>query len=247
MTSTDPIIQVRGLRKSYKKLEVLKGVSFDVYRGGVTTLIGPSGCGKSTCLRCINTLETINGGEVIFAGKTIDYKNHGMRRYVRQRVGMVFQSFNLFPHLTVAENIIIGPRKVLGMQHQKALQRAHELLERFDLAEKKNAMPDELSGGQQQRVAIIRALAMNPEVLLLDEITSALDPELTSEVLALVKQLADEGVTMILVSHAINFVKRIAKEIIFLENGVIVEKGPPEKVLSSPNDRVQKFLATVSD
>jgi len=247
MTRMQPIIEVCDLRKSYRDLEVLRGISFEVFRGGVTVLIGPSGCGKSTCLRCINTLETIDGGEVVFSGRAIDYNDHRVRRYVRQRVGIVFQSFNLFPHLDVEENVTVGPRKVLKMKRHEARERADELLKRFGLEDKATSMPDELSGGQQQRVAIIRAMAMNPEVLLLDEITSALDPELTSEVLALVKQLADEGVTMIIVSHEISFVKKIASQIIFLEDGSIIDKGIPDSVLSSSNERVKRFLATVAE
>jgi len=245
MSENYPIIELRNVWKSFGKLQVLKGISFEVFRGQVKGLIGPSGCGKSTCLRCINTLEVIDKGELIFKGAPIDYKNRKMCRYIREKIGIVFQAFNLFPHLNVEENITIGPRKVLGIRGSEARRRAYELLAKFGLKDKARAMPDELSGGQQQRVAIIRALAMDPELLLLDEITSALDPELTGEVLTLVKQLAQEGRTMVLVSHEIPFVKNVVDELIFLDGGVIVEAGPPERVLSSSNERVQRFLGSI--
>jgi len=247
MSMNGAIIELLGVWKSFGPLEVLKGLSFEVDKGTVTTLIGPSGCGKSTCLRCINTLEDVNKGSIRFKGQIIDYRDQKVKRNIRQRVGMVFQSYNLFPHMTVEENVTIAPRKVLGEKRAEARKRAQELLEQFGLGDKAKAMPDELSGGQQQRVALIRAMAMDPEVLLLDEITAALDPELTTEVLGAIRQLAEEGMTMVVVSHEIHFVKRLADQILFLEGGKVLESGPPDEVLGNPSERLRAFLSTIAE
>lgn len=247
MTVKTPIVELHDVWKSFGDNNVLQGVRFDVFEGTVTTLIGPSGCGKSTCLRCINTLERIDKGEIKFKGTAIDYDNAKMKRHVRQQIGIVFQSYNLFPHMTVEDNITVGPRKVLGRNRQESRDRARSLLVKFGLEEKADEMPDELSGGQQQRVALIRAMAMDPKVLLLDEITAALDPELTTEVLETVRQLAEEGMTMILVSHEIGFVRKIAEQILFLEHGKVLESGSPEKVFAHPSDRLETFLSSIME
>ena len=236
------VLQLERIVKRFGRLEVLRGIDLIVHERDVLVLIGPSGSGKSTCLRCINGLEVPDGGAVYFRGKRINFAERRQRRELRKRIGIVFQSYNLFPHLTVEENITIGPRKVLGIERRAAIQQAHQLLEKFGLLDKAQELPDRLSGGQQQRVAIIRALAMKPQVLLLDEVTSALDPELTREVLDLITQLAAEGMTMVVVSHEIPFVRRIATRIAFLEAGQIVIQGPAQEVLNSHNERVQKFL-----
>jgi len=241
----EAILRLEGVTKSFGKLVVLKGIDLAVRKGEVVALIGPSGSGKSTCLRCINGLEVPDSGRVYFRGRQVNFTNRHERREIRKHIGIVFQSYNLFPHMTVEENITIGPRKVLGEERGEALRRAHELLEKFGLADKARAMPDQLSGGQQQRVAIIRALAMKPEILLLDEVTSALDPELTREVLNLITQLAAEGLTMVLVSHEMAFVRRTAVRVAFMEAGRIVLEGPVNEVLNTDNERVRRFLVAL--
>ncbi|HEX8011654.1 MAG TPA: amino acid ABC transporter ATP-binding protein [Casimicrobiaceae bacterium] len=246
------MIQVRDLRKSYGPLKVLKGVSFSVAKGEVVVVLGPSGSGKSTLLRCINHLEDYQSGEIRIDGVTVGYSTDARGRNphseaanarLREQVGMVFQSFNLFPHRTVVENVMMGPVHVRGIAKQEARERAYALLAKVGLSEKADQYPAKLSGGQQQRVAIARALAMDPKVMLFDEVTSALDPELVGEVLRVIRQLAQEGMTMIIVTHEIHFARDVADRIIFMDDGVIVEQGLPERILSNASaDRLRLFL-----
>lgn len=236
------ILEVRGLEKSFAGLRVINGVSLRVNKGEVVFLVGPSGAGKSTVLRCMNFLETPDGGEVLFHGKAPDRSEQGLNTY-RSRVGMVFQHFNLFPHLNILQNITLAPLKCGLMSPEQAEDTARRLLERIGLAEKALAYPAQLSGGQKQRVAIVRALAMNPELLLFDEPTSALDPEMVGEVQTLMKELAEDGMTMIVVSHDIAFACDMADRIIFLEKGRILEDDTPEELRSSSNARIREFLA----
>ncbi|WP_405577649.1 amino acid ABC transporter ATP-binding protein [Streptomyces sp. NBC_01190] len=253
--TTASLVRVRGLRKSFGAHQVLDGVDLDVRRGEVTVLLGPSGSGKSTLLRSINHLERPDAGFVEVGGEIIGYRYRegrlhelGSRAITRQRarVGMVFQQFNLFPHLTVVENIVEAPIAVHGVPRKQAAARARELLERVGLAGRESAYPRQLSGGQQQRVAIARALAMEPELLLFDEPTSALDPELVGEVLAVIKDLADSGMTMIVVTHEIGFAREVADTVVFLDGGRIIESGVPSDVLDRPrHERARAFLAAV--
>lgn len=231
--------------KFYGDLHVLKSLSLDVYRGDVFSLIGPSGSGKSTALRCINALEPIQGGEVWIGDEKIDFANEPQKRKIRQRIGIVFQSYNLFPHLSVEGNIILGPTRIRGVPLREAKERARELLAQVGLEDKVDAYPEQLSGGQRQRVAIARALAMEPEALLLDEVTSALDPELVREVVATIRKLADQGVTMVYVGHDMNLVREISSQVAFLEKGQVVEMGPVEEVFASSNPRLRRFLEEV--
>ena len=252
---TDKILEVRGLTKTYggeklkgdKKatptLDVLKGIDIDIYRGDVVCLIGPSGCGKSTFLRCLNRLEEPDGGEVIFNGKAVT--DHDID-HVRQKMGMVFQHFNLFPHLTVKKNITLAPVKLGLMKQAEADAKAMELLERIGLADKADTYPNMLSGGQKQRIAIVRALAMNPDVLLFDEPTSALDPEMVGEVLELMKELARSGMTMVCVTHEMGFAREVASRVIFIDEGVVkVDKQPKEFFANQENERKKAFLSKV--
>jgi len=239
------VVQLKNVSKSFGKVQALRNISFKVSEGDILTLIGPSGCGKSTCLRCINALETIDSGELWIDGMKVNYKNERQKREIRQKVGIVFQSFNLFPHLTVEGNIMLGLIKVQKMSKNKAREVASYWLKNIGMEEKARNTPDELSGGQQQRAAISRALAMKPRILLLDEITSALDPELTREVLELIKELAEQRMTMIVVSHELGFVRKLANTIVFLENGKIVEKGSTEQMFNSDNKRLRDFLERI--
>jgi polar amino acid transport system ATP-binding protein len=247
------MIEVRNLRKSYGALKVLNGISFDVDKGEVVVILGPSGSGKSTMLRCINLLEEFDGGEIRIDGEAIGYAedSHGVRRRrkewenarLREQVGMVFQSFNLFPHRTVLENVMIGPLKVQRQPREKIEPMARDLLRKVGLADKADQYPARLSGGQQQRVAIARALAMQPKVMLFDEVTSALDPELVGEVLRVIRQLTQEGMTMIIVTHEIHFARDVGDRIVFIDGGVIVEEGPPATLLANAaSDRLKMFL-----
>jgi polar amino acid transport system ATP-binding protein len=238
-------LRVDGLHKSFGKLEVLRGIDLAVGEHEVVCLIGASGSGKSTLLRCINLLEEINGGRIWIEGQEVSAQGVNVDR-VRRRVGIVFQSFNLFPHMSVMGNITLAPRKVLHLSQADAEKSAMELLERFGLADKRDDYPDRLSGGQQQRAAIVRALAMKPDVLLLDEITSALDPELVAEVLDVIRELAREGMTMILATHEMGFARDVADRVCFLDEGVILEEGPPAEILSAPKqERTQRFLQRI--
>ena len=248
-----PMIEVKELRKSFGALDVLKGVSFQVAKGEVVVVLGPSGSGKSTMLRCINLLEDFQHGEIRIDGSLIGYRMDGDGRRVphseienarlREQVGMVFQSFNLFPHRTALENVMMGPLRVRGLARAQARNLALELMGKVGLADKADEYPIRLSGGQQQRVAIARSLAMKPKVMLFDEVTSALDPELVGEVLRVVRQLAQEGMTMIIVTHEIPFARDVGDNIIFMDGGVILETGPPAQVIADPSsDRLKLFL-----
>ena len=246
---SDPLVRIRGLRKSFGALEVLQGIDLELRPGDVLALIGPSGSGKSTLIRCMNMLEAPSSGEVLFHGRQVcqSFKGRGQRvgtGELRRRVGMVFQHFHLFPHRTVLQNITQGPIVVLGEAPAQAQARARALLDRVGLLDKCDAYPNHLSGGQKQRVAIARALAMNPAPPLLPEPTSALDPELVGEVLAVIRDLASQGMTMILVTHEMGFAADVASRVVFMEAGRIVESGPPEEVLARPRtERLQAFLA----
>ncbi|MFM8554438.1 MAG: amino acid ABC transporter ATP-binding protein [Acidimicrobiales bacterium] len=238
-------ISLRGVTKRFGDHTVLDGVDLDVEQGQCVALIGPSGSGKSTLLRCINLLEPIDDGAVMIDGVDVSLPGHDANS-VRRRVGMVFQSFNLFPHMTVTENITLSPVRVLGTPHERAVTRAHELLERFGLTDKAGDYPDRLSGGQQQRVAIVRALAVEPEVLLLDEITSALDPELVGEVLDVVRELKASGMTLVVATHEMGFARETSDLVCVLDGGRIIERGEPRRVLSEPStERARQFLDRV--
>nr|WP_206529593.1 amino acid ABC transporter ATP-binding protein [Brevibacillus sp. SYP-B805] len=239
------IIQVTDLHKNYGKLEVLKGITTQVAEREVVCVIGPSGSGKSTFLRCLNQLEEVTSGRIVIDGKDLTDPRTDINK-VREEVGMVFQRFNLFPHKTVLENITLAPIKVKKMAPEDAKKRALELLEKVGLRDKADVYPDRLSGGQMQRVAIARALAMNPKVMLFDEPTSALDPELVGEVLAVMKQLAKEGMTMVVVTHEMGFAREVGDRVIFMDRGVIMEEGTPEQIFTNPkNERLRSFLSSV--
>ncbi len=238
-------IELDAVRKSYADHEVLRGVDLAVAKHDVVCLIGASGSGKSTLLRCVNALETIDSGTVHLGGDVVSGPGVDLNR-LRRRVGMVFQSYNLFPHMTVRQNVALAPRKLLGLSAAAADARALELLARVGLQSKADAHPDQLSGGQQQRVAIVRSLAMDPEVVLLDEITSALDPELVAEVLTIVRELAADGMTMMLATHEMAFAREVADLVVFLDQGVILEQGPPEQIFGDPREaRTRDFLRQI--
>jgi polar amino acid transport system ATP-binding protein len=238
-------LELRGVEKRFGDNLVLRGIDMDVGEHQVVSLIGGSGSGKSTLLRCINALEPVDGGTISVEGKVISGAGVDVDRH-RRDVGIVFQSFNLFPHMTVLQNITLAPRQVLGLSKGDAEARADALLERVGLVEKRKGYPDSLSGGQQQRVAIIRALAMQPKLLLLDEITSALDPELVAEVLNIVRELAHEGMTMLLATHEMSFCREVSSVVCFLDAGLICEQGPPEQIFTEPtNPRTQAFLKRI--
>jgi ABC-type polar amino acid transport system ATPase subunit len=249
----EPMVRLKGVHKSYGDLEVLKGVDLDVGKGEVVCILGPSGSGKSTLLRCVNLLEPPEEGEIFLEGKDI-CKGPGSGTgeqswnldFVRQRVGMVFQQFNLFPHKSVLDNVTLAPRTVLDKSRAECEGKAKALLERVGLGDKFDQYPERLSGGQQQRVAIARALAMEPHVMLFDEVTSALDPELVKEVLDTMRELASEGMTMLVVTHEIGFAKEVGDQVVFMDGGVIVEQGKPADVLDNPREeRTKKFLGLV--
>jgi polar amino acid transport system ATP-binding protein len=245
VTDDGAALLLEGVHKSFGALEVLRGIDLSVAPHEVVCLIGASGSGKSTLLKCVNLLEPINSGRIFVEGQEITTRGVDVNR-IRQRIGIVFQAFNLFPHMTVLQNIILGPRQALGWERSRALDRASELLERFGLQDKTNDYPDRLSGGQQQRVAIIRALAMNPDIMLLDEVTSALDPELVGEVLNLIRELAGEGMTMVIATHEMGFARDIADRVCFLDEGVIAEQGDPEKIFRAPgHPRTRRFLQRI--
>lgn len=240
------IISLSNVRKFYGTHEVIRNVTTSVAKGEVLCLIGPSGSGKSTLLRCINGLEDYQGGDIVVQGARVDRTNRNGIRTIRTRVSMVFQRFNLFPHRTALENVAEGPIYVKGEPRAQALERARDLLARVGLADKANSYPTQLSGGQQQRVAIARALGMQPEAILFDEPTSALDPELVGEVLGVMRSLADEGMTMVVVTHEMGFARDVADRVIFLDGGILLEDGPPEEVLVRPqNPRTQDFLRRI--
>ena len=247
MSRPGPALRVEGLHKSFGALEVLRGIDLEVAAHEVVCLIGSSGSGKSTLLRCINLLEPIDAGRIVVEGDEITAKGVDVNR-IRRRIGIVFQAYNLFPHMSVLANVSLAPRKVLGLSRDDAEARATELLDRIGLADKRNDYPDRLSGGQQQRVAIVRALAMQPDLLLLDEITSALDPELVAEVLNLIRELAGNGMTMLIATHEMSFAREIANRVCFLDAGRILEIAPPAEMFSAPREeRTRQFLQRVID
>lgn len=239
------MITVKNLRKKYGSKVVLKGINLNVEKGECVVIIGPSGCGKSTLLRCINGIEKVTSGKVIFEDKDINNPKVDINK-IREKMGMVFQQFNLFPHLTVKENIVLAPIKLKLMSKEDANKKALELLELIDLKDKVNMYPSQLSGGQKQRIAIARSLIMNPDVMLFDEPTSALDPEMVDEVSNLMKDLAKQGMTMIVVTHEMSFVKECATRVIFMENGNIIEEGTVKEIFENPkSDRLKEFLSKV--
>lgn len=255
MTAIEPLVSIRSVRKVFGNHEVLSSVSLDVMPGEVTILLGPSGSGKSTLLRCVNHLESIDGGRIIVDGELIGYRQKGSKIYEmhpkqiaeqRKNIGMVFQKFNLFPHMTALENITEAPIGVTGKSKTDAVARAKELLDRVGMADFANHYPAQLSGGQQQRIAIARALAMDPKLMLFDEPTSALDPELVGEVLDVMRSLAAQGMTMIVVTHEIGFAKSVADKVVFMDGGVVVESGSPTQVIDTPkHQRTKNFLESV--
>jgi len=239
------IIKVENMTKSFGKDVVLKEINTEIYKGDIIAIIGPSGCGKSTFIRTLNLLEQPTEGAIYVDGENIMDKKVDINK-IRQKVGMVFQHFNLFPNLTILNNITLAPVKTGQMSEEEAKKKAMELLERVGLADKANAYPDTLSGGQKQRIAIVRALAMNPEILLFDEPTSALDPEMVGEVLSLMKDLAKDGMTMVVVTHEMGFAKEVANRVMFFDEQIIKEEGTPEKIFDNPkSERLQNFLACI--
>jgi polar amino acid transport system ATP-binding protein len=239
-----PALQVQGLHKSFGKQEVLSGIDLEIADHEVVCLIGSSGSGKSTLLRCVNRLEPIQAGRIWLHGEEITRPRDV--NAVRRRIGIVFQSFNLFPHMSVLRNVTLAPREALGVSRREADERALALLDRFGLADRRDEYPDRLSGGQQQRVAIVRALAMQPELMLFDEVTSALDPELVAEVLEVIRELAEGGMTMVLATHEMSFAREVANRVCFLDAGRILEEGTPEQIFSAPREeRTQRFLQRV--
>jgi polar amino acid transport system ATP-binding protein len=244
--TAEHIVQVSALRKRFGTNEVLKGIDLDVKRGEVIAIIGKSGSGKSTLLRCINGLEVFQDGKLDVEGQALEHGNAKAMRALRQHVGMIFQNFNLFPHLTVGRNVMLAPTLVKKTTGADAETRARKLLERVGLAEKFDAWPDQLSGGQQQRVAIARALAMEPSVMLCDEITSALDPELVGEVLRVVESLAEEGMTLLMVTHEMSFARKVSDRVVFMHAGRIHEMGPPEQLFGAPQTpELKQFLSAL--
>lgn len=241
----EKLIEVKGLEKHFKHVEVLRGINIDICKGDVVAVIGPSGSGKSTFLRCLNLLEEPTSGDIIFEGQNITSRETDIN-LIRRKMGMVFQQFNLFPHLTVRENIKLAPVKLKIMTDEEADKRAMQLLERVGLPDKADSYPIQLSGGQQQRIAIARALAMNPDVMLFDEPTSALDPEMVGEVLEIMKELADEGMTMVVVTHEMGFAREVGTRVLFMDGGNIVEQNEPKEFFASPkHPRLKDFLSKV--
>jgi polar amino acid transport system ATP-binding protein len=249
----EPLLKLEGIHKRFGDLEVLRGIDLEVDRGEVVCVIGPSGSGKSTMLRCINLLEPPEEGEIFLEGRDVcrgpgsgEGESGWDVNFLRQRVGMVFQQFNLFPHRTALQNVTMAPQKALGRPKEEARQKGTALLERVGLGDKLNQYPERLSGGQQQRVAIARALAMDPHLMLFDEVTSALDPELVKEVLDVMRELVSEGMTMIVVTHEMGFAHEVGDRIVFMDAGLIVEQGPPSSVLDEPHEeRTKRFLGLV--
>ena len=245
MNINNVLIKTENLEKSFGKLDVLTGIDMEIKKGEVVVVIGPSGSGKSTFLRCLNRLEEPTGGKIFFENEDITAPKCNINLH-RQKMGMVFQQFNLFPHMTVLRNLTIAPMKLLGMSKEEADKKGMALLERVGLADKAAAYPNQLSGGQKQRVAIVRALAMNPDVMLFDEPTSALDPEMVGEVLEVMKGLAKEGMTMVVVTHEMGFAREVADRVVFMADGIIAEEATPEELFSNPqNPRTKQFLQSV--
>jgi polar amino acid transport system ATP-binding protein len=242
MNNEEIVLKIKDLHKNFDERNVLNGLDFTLQKGEVVVIIGPSGCGKSTLLRCINGLEKIDGGDILLEGTSIYDKNIKMRQ-VRQKVGMVFQSYDLFSHMTVMENILLGPLKVQKREKQEVIELARELLKKVGLSDRENDYPRQLSGGQKQRIAIVRSLCMNPDVVLFDEVTAALDPEMVREVLDVILDLAKQGLTMIIVTHEMHFAKAVSDRILFMDHGKIVEEGEPEVFFGNPNtERAKQFL-----
>ncbi len=240
------MLKIKSLKKNFGSKKVLKGIDLEVKKGDIVGIIGPSGCGKSTLLRTINLLEIPTSGTINFEGKNLDFKEN--LTLVRRKIGMLFQQFNLFSNMTVLENIILAPVKLKILSHDEAVKEATSLLKKIDLYDKKDYYPYELSGGQQQRIAIIRALIMHPDLMLFDEPTSALDPEMIGEVTNLMKEIANQGMTMIVVSHEMNFIKKFATKVIFMEDGKIIEQGTKEEIFNHPkDDRLKEFLSKVKN
>jgi len=243
---SDAFLRIEGLHKSYDGHEVLRGIDLDVRAHEVVCLIGSSGSGKSTLLKCVNLVERVDRGRIVVDGEEITGRGIDLDK-VRRKIGIVFQAYNLFPHMTVLRNVTLAPQKALGLRRRDAEEQARELLARFGLEEKAEDYPDRLSGGQQQRVAIVRALALRPKLMLLDEVTSALDPELVAEVLNVIRELAGEGMTMVIATHEMAFARDIANRVCFLDGGVIVEQGPPEQMFTDPREaRTQQFLQRIT-
>jgi len=244
-TENTVLIRVENLQKSFGDLHVLDGINIDINKGDVVVVVGPSGSGKSTFLRCLNRLEESTGGSILFDGEDITDPKVDINRH-RRKMGMVFQQFNLFPHLTILRNLTIGPMKLLGKTKEEAEAKARELLTRVGLGDRAESYPNQLSGGQKQRVAIVRALCMEPQVMLFDEPTSALDPEMVGEVLEVMRELAREGMTMVCVTHEMGFAREVANRVIFIDNGVISEEAPPAEFFTNPKSpRLQDFLSKV--
>jgi polar amino acid transport system ATP-binding protein len=247
MSRNGDALRLEAVRKSFGKLHVLKGIDLSVAEHGVVCLIGASGSGKSTLLRCINLLEPVDSGRIFVFGEEITARGVDVNS-IRRHIGIVFQAFNLFPHMSVLRNVTLAPIQALGLPRAEAERRATDLLVRFGLADKRDDYPDRLSGGQQQRVAIVRALAMQPDVMLLDEVTSALDPELVAEVLNVIRELADSGMTMVIATHEMGFARDIANRVCFLDAGVILEEGPPDRIFREPREeRTRQFLQRIID
>ncbi|SHJ20681.1 polar amino acid transport system ATP-binding protein [Propionispora hippei DSM 15287] len=242
LTSNEVLLEIEELRKEYDGTTVLDGISLTVHKGEVVVILGPSGCGKSTLLRCLNGLEPVQGGDIRLRGNSLTGSTVNWQQ-TRQQIGMVFQNYDLFPHMTVIENILLGPTKVQQRSKAEALEQALQLLDRVGLLEKKDAYPRQLSGGQKQRIAIVRALCMNPEIMLFDEVTAALDPEMVREVLEVILGLAKQGMTMLIVTHEMGFAKAVADRIVFIDQGKICEIAEPEQFFSQPQtERAQQFL-----
>ena len=245
MSADEVLIRVEGLQKSFGKVDVLKGINAEIKKGDVMVVIGPSGSGKSTFLRCLNRLEEPTGGHIYFDGADITDRKSNINIH-RQKMGMVFQQFNLFPHMTILRNMTVGPMKLLGKTKAEAEEKAMALLERVGLADRADAYPSQLSGGQKQRIAIVRALCMDPEVLLFDEPTSALDPEMVGEVLEVMWELPKVGMTMVVVTHEMGFAREVGTDVVFIDEGIIIEQAPPEEFFGNPkNPRLRDFLSKV--
>ncbi|MDY5964064.1 amino acid ABC transporter ATP-binding protein [Peptostreptococcus porci] len=245
MKEKEVLLEIKDLHKSFGNLEVIKGIDLEIDKGDIVVIIGPSGSGKSTVLRCMNLLEQPTSGDIVFEGQSIMENKKNIDK-IRENIGMVFQNFNLFPNKSIIENITLAPMKVKGISKADAEKKAEELLTRVGLIEKKDSFPNQLSGGQQQRIAIARALAMEPDMMLFDEPTSALDPEMVKEVLDVIKELADEGMTMAIVTHEMGFAKEVADRVIFVDGGKIVEDGSPDEVFNNPkSERAKDFFAKI--
>ncbi|WP_346432507.1 amino acid ABC transporter ATP-binding protein [Clostridium tanneri] len=242
MKNNEVLLEIKNLHKEYAQKEILRGIDLNIHKGEVVVVLGPSGCGKSTLLRCLNGLESIQGGSIEFSGKSLTDKNVNWQE-VRQKIGMVFQSYDLFPHMTVIQNILLGPMKVQKRPMDEIMTQAEKLLERVGLLDRKNSYPRELSGGQKQRIAIVRALCMNPEIMLFDEVTASLDPEMVREVLEVMLDLAKQGMTMIIVTHEMSFAQAVADKIVFIDGGKICEISEPQEFFTNPKtERAKQFL-----